>query len=509
MKKLFKKVFSPPTLRLNSAVIFEVVFILTVLLAVMFYYAHKVLRQESMNCAEETLQSTVLHADNVLRNVEQASGNIYWDLMGHLDQPDRMATYCRSMVESNPNIMGCVIAFKPGYYPDRDSSMTYVTRRKYDSQELLTMETIGAMPYTEQKWYVEPMENGRSGWFEPMKNEEVEDETVITYCLPIYAGRVERGERREERGEPVGVMAVGVSIKLLSKIVLSAKPTPNSFSILLGKDGSFIVHPDPKVLAEHSLSTLKAIGADPAMIEAGEAMLAGETGYKLFKMNGENMYIFYKPFMRSNVRGRVMGNLDWSIAVVYPEKDIFGEYFILMKHVVKVTLFGVLLFFLLSRFIIRSQLKPVRSLTESVQRIAEGDYSEKLPDTHRSDEIGLFQQHFKLMQQSLANHVEELGQLKATLDKQHETLHQTYEKAQEADRAKVNFLHHVTHQLIPTSEAILGSVNKLCDNYQTIGLKEADHEIDIIKHQSEETLELLNGMLNASGRKTEKEVSHE
>ena len=57
-------------------------------------------------------------------------------------------------------------------------------------------------------------------------------------------------------------------------------------------------------------------GADPTVLEAAKALLSGETGYKPFHMNNEDWMVFYKPFTRSDVAGRSVQNLDWSIGVV-------------------------------------------------------------------------------------------------------------------------------------------------------------------------------------------------
>jgi len=118
MKRLTKKLFSPPTLRLNTTVVFEVTFLLVASLAVLFYYSYETLKEECMKDADQTLESTIQHVDNVLRSIEQSSGNVYWDLLGHLDQPDRMMTYCRKLVECNTYIHGCADGAQPAVPAD-------------------------------------------------------------------------------------------------------------------------------------------------------------------------------------------------------------------------------------------------------------------------------------------------------------------------------------------------------------------------------------------------------
>lgn len=96
--------------RLNVLIVGESLLLLAVMLGILAYFSHKALRQEAMRDAEQTLEGTLQDIDNILLSVEQSAGNVYYDLLEHLDSPDRMHVYSRKLVESNPNIMGCAIA---------------------------------------------------------------------------------------------------------------------------------------------------------------------------------------------------------------------------------------------------------------------------------------------------------------------------------------------------------------------------------------------------------------
>ena len=483
MHKSLRKLVSPPSLRLNTTVVVEVVLILTVMLGVIFYYSHQTLRREAVRKAGESVDATILRVDNVLLSVEQAAGNFYWQMMAHLDDTDHLWTCSRRLVESNPNIMGCAIAFKPYYYPDKELFMAYVHRMSYDSPELVEAETFGLKPYTQQEWYTQPMKSGLVGWLDSRKNED--GFTFITFCLPIHDGR----------GENVGVMAVDVSIAMLSQIVLAAKPTPNSYSVMLDHKGSYIVHPDRDVRINQTAMQHAEDGDNRSARDVVDAMLAGENGNKRFHLNDEDWCVFYEPFVRAVVPGRAMSDLKWSIGVIYPEADIFGAYNHQFWHILSNALIGLIVFFVLCRIVISIQFKPLRVLTESAESIAEGNYNVTIPDTERNDEIGLFQQHFRNMQKSLVTYLDKQQQLTTTLEKRRETLRNTEKEIHEADRVKINFLHNITDQMAAPSEAIDRSVNNICNNYKSISVEDARREADNIKHQSEAIIEQLNQML--------------
>lgn len=62
-------------------------------LLIMFSFSRKAVKEEAVQKAEQTLEATIQHIDNILLSVEQASGNIYWKILTHPDQPDKTELY--------------------------------------------------------------------------------------------------------------------------------------------------------------------------------------------------------------------------------------------------------------------------------------------------------------------------------------------------------------------------------------------------------------------------------
>ena len=508
MLRLSKSSIPHTSLRLNLLVISELVLLLLLSLAVLFYFSRQALKEEAKRDAEQTLEGTVQQIDNILMSVEQTAYNVYQDVALHLDQPDRMFTYCREMVECNPYVGGCAIAMKPGYYPDRELFMAYVHKNKGDS--LVTSQSFGTVPYTEQVWYTSSMESGKASWTDPLREEEDEGVT-LSFCLPIF----------DKNHARVGIMAVDLQTSLLSQIVLAVKPFPNSYSVLLSRGGLYIVHPDKEKLSKHmTVFTHQDEDVDPQLLETAEEMTAGETGHHAFRMNGEDYYIFYKPFQRSKEYGIPMETLGWSAGLVCLEDDIFGDFNHLTYLVLIITVVGMLLFFVVCRWMVRRQMKPLRLMTESARRIAQGHLDEPVPNAQREDEIGQLQDHFQQMQRSLAAKASEQERLTAMLQKRNEELGKAYGQVQGSDRMKTTFLHYMTTQMTVPSDLIEKSVTKLSNNYHDIPVQEADYEVGVIKTQSETVLDLLDHMVEAleleaeDAKKIEeeiigKEVSHE
>lgn len=433
--------------RLSLIVVGAIAFLLLASLTVMLFFSRKALKQEALQNAEQTLEATVQHIDNILLSVEQSTGNIYWKLQGNLGQPDKIDEYCRKLVESNPYISDCKIEW------ETDSSTT---------------DAVIA------------------SWTDPLTDDDCKGEAITSFLLPLYKG-----------GQKAGTMVIDVPLTLLSKIMLEFKPSPNSFSTLLGRNGSYIVHPDSNKL-NHNVFELAKKNGQSSVLEAAQAMLNGETGYRRVKLDGEDFYVFYKPFERAEVPGRAMTGLGWSAGIVYPEDDIFGEYHQLLYTVLIIAIVGLLLLLLLCRFFIHRQLLPLRQLAKSAQRIAEGCYDDPIPDTRQQDEVGRLQRHFQQMQQSLATRMGEMQQLTDTLQERAHVLQAAYEQAESADRMKTNFLYNMSDQMMAPVTNIFSNVKTISARYNKLTEEETNRLVEEIQQRGGKVTALLNQLISDS-----------
>ena len=438
MARLPKLINSTLSFRLSLRVILALATLLLAALLIMFRYSRKAVKEEALMDAQQTLEATVERIDNILLSVEQGAGNIYWKMLPHIDQPEKVEAYTHRLVETNPYITNCNITW------GTDTTKTM-------------------------------------GWIDPL----TQSDAITTFSLPIYKGQ-----------EKVGTMAIDVSLALLSKILLETKPSPNSFCTLLRKNGTIVIHPDSSVLNQNILILSK--DDDYTMTETAEAMLNGETGYHKVKLDGKDFYVFYKPFERTYVTGRDMAALGWSVGIVLPEHDIFGEYIQLHYIVLLIAVVGLLLLLLSCYFFIHSQLLPLRQLEKSAQRIAGGFYDELIPNCRRKDEVGRLHRHFQEMQQSLATRMGEMQQLSNTLKERGEELQASYEQAQAAEHMKTNFLYNMSDQMMAPIGDILKSVKAISVHRNELTEEDTDEYVDQIQKRGEKVTALLNQLIKDS-----------
>jgi len=453
----------------------------------MLRYSRHAIKDDALNRATITLDRATNNIDNILLSIEETTGNIYFNMK--FDDPERMYTYARKIVENNPYVSGCAIAFKPGHFKGYDHFIAYVhctdsTHEAHTSANIERCDSFGTKHYTEQLWYNRPMGMNKAMWMNPLLGMKTDIEPLTAFCAPIL-----------EDGKPVGVISVHMPLKLLSSIIAAAKPSPNSYCALIDRDGSFIVDP-----TEGYLSNIKAFNLPGTSVQgAVKTMMSGDKGYMPFDIDGRKFYLFYKPFILGKVPYRNMSKTGWSIGIVFSEQDIFGEYNALFNFVLIIAIIGMVLMYLHTRLIIRHRLKPLRMLTEFTERIAHGHYNEPLPARHRNkDEIGVLQAHFQQMQRSVSTNINELHELTKTIQERSKELHTAYERARKADHMKTVFLHNMTDQMVEPSFAIEKDVTALNNFDKATSTKSVSEIVDDIQQNGNTITYLLNNLINLS-----------
>ena len=487
MSRLIAKIKRDLPLRISLMIVLAMSLLLTITLLIMLRYSRNAIKEDALNRAVITLDRATNNIDNILLSVEETTGNIYFNMKR--DDPERMYTYARKIVEINPYVSGCIIAFKPGYFKGHDHFMVYAhctdsTHQTHTKADIVRCDSFGTKHYTEQLWYNRAMGTKKATWMNPLLGMNTDIEPLTAFCAPIL-----------EAGEPIGVISVHMPLKMLSSIIAAAKPSPNSYCALIDRDGSFIVDPTAGYL-----SNIKAFNLPGTSVQgAVKTMMSGDKGYIPFDIDGRKFYLFYKPFILSKVPFRNISNMGWSIGIVFSEKDIFGEYNALFNYVLIIAIIGMGLMYLHTRLIIRHRLKPLKMLTELTERIAHGHYNEPLPARHRNkDEIGVLQAHFQHMQRSVSANINELHELTTNIQERSKELHTAYERARKADQMKTVFLHNMTNQMLEPSVNIDKDVEALDHFDKATSTRTVNQIVDDIQQNGNTITHLLNNLINLS-----------
>ena len=390
MSNIFAYIRRKLSVRVSLWVVFFAAIIFNVALGFLFYQSREAVRQEAISRATTILEKTSLRVEGILNRVEVASNMTKWLVQRHPNKADSMFVYSRGMLMNNPDFFNCSIAFEPYYFKDKGRYFSAYTKHVGDS--LRTIQGGSDLyQYFFSDWYLMPQLLEKPCWTEPYMDLDVgtnTSEMLTSYCQTI----------KDKQGKVVGVINTSLSISWLSQTISAVKPYPNSYSIMIGRGGTYFVHPDTTKITRQTIFTQTIEQPDTALTALGYAMQRGEEGMKHMNIDGQDSYVFYKP----------LGQTGCSMAIVCPESDIFGGFDRLRNSVRAIVLVGLLLMLYLFIRIITRELQPLRRLAHEAETIASGQFDAELPDFQRIDEIGQLSHSFGNMQQSLVKYIDEL-----------------------------------------------------------------------------------------------------
>ena len=390
MKNILGYIRRKLSVRVSLWVVMFATIIFIAALGFLFYQSREAIRQEAINHATQILDNTSLRVTGILNRVEVAATMTEWLVNRHPEVADSMFIYSKSMLLNNPDFYNCSIAFEPYYF--KDKGRYFSAYSKHDGDSIRTIQGgSDSYQYFYADWYLMPSLLDRPCWTEPYMDLDVSTNTkemVTSYCLPI----------KDRQGKKIGVINTGLSLSWLSQTISAVKPYPNSYSIMIGKGGTFFVHPDTTKLIYQTIYTQTLERPDSDMTALGHAMQNGEEGMRHMSVDGQDCYVFYKS----------LGQSGWSMAIVCPESDIFSGFDRLRRTVMIIVAVGLLLMLYLFIRVITKELQPLRRLAKEAENIASGRFDAELPDFQRTDEIGQLSHSFGNMQHSLVNYIEEL-----------------------------------------------------------------------------------------------------
>lgn len=392
MRKLFESIRRSFSARLS---LWVVLFAALVFLAALGYstmVARRFVKREAVLRATQVLENSILRLTNILEDVQLSADYLEWLVYRHLEEPDLMEEYSYNTVQGTPALNGCSISFEPDFFPGQHYFSAY---SGYKDDVLQSMqEGSDDYQYFYLDWYLLPKLLNQPCWTEPYADWESDDakdlqtEMQVSYCKPLTVAG----------GRYIGCISLDISLKWLSETLSSVKPYPNSYSILVSRGGSFLVHPDPERLFYETIFTQGLLNPVSDQMVLGKAMQAQETGMQSLTIGGQRSYVFYTPVKTTG----------WSMAIVCPESDIFDSFDRLRRIVISISLLSLLLLFATCFRVIGRSVKPLRELAVQAEDIASGHFDKALPTSTRPDELGTLSRSFAHMQTSLVSYMDEL-----------------------------------------------------------------------------------------------------
>ena len=303
---------------------------------IQYYYSVKALHEEASKRAETQLESTRNRIMDVIDQAESAVRNSVWIAQWCLDFPDSLPRVCTRIVEENPVVLGSTIALVPGYNPILPLYAPYV----YKQGDSLSFQSLATTEYDypAQEWFLKPIELDREYWSEPYIDTGGGEVLMTTFSQPI----------KDLKGNMAAILTADISLDWLTDLLENSQVYPNARNLMFSRSGAFMVSKDRELILQQTvMEVVEHIRDNDDFKELKNAMLAGESGNRTLRYQGKDSHVYFAPVERTG----------WSMCIVIPEDDIYGDIRRNIFFVKILQLLGLVMLALILRSFVKNQFK--------------------------------------------------------------------------------------------------------------------------------------------------------
>ncbi len=374
-------------------------------------------KENAMNRMEISNQ----HINSVLIGVEVAIETAIPAVYASLSNPDELYDVVKSILKTNPNIVGSAIAFEANYYPSRGELFSpYAYRNVNDSimDKQLGNENYD---YLGMDWYLIPKLLKKRYWSEPYYDSGGGEQTMTTYSHPLF----------DDNGEVFAILTADVSLNWLTDMVKEndielnqalfnlndGSTVSNSilkeddeffsthaYTYIIGRGGGYIAHPLTERILNDTYFSFCLTESDTVGMQIGYNMIDGKKGIGNMERDNIDYTICYAPVERTG----------WSMATVIPTKIIVKKAQSTGLTILLAMLLGLIVLFFVCYKALKHITRPLVRFAKSADEIAKGNLDALLPEINTNDEMRHLHNSFLMMQTSLKEQMEVLKKTTAS-----------------------------------------------------------------------------------------------
>ena len=289
---------------------------------------------------------------------------------------------------------------------------------------------------------------------------------------------------RDDSGKPTAMILAAIYVQAVMDKVESLKLGEQGYSLLVSKEGVYIVNPDENAIMKKKISEEK----DAALVELGSKMLSGSEGvYQFTNADGDDMIAFYTP----------IESTGWGMAALAYRDEIFAP----VQNTLKIMIFiSLTLLILISAGIwitVNKIMQPLGAMMNEVRELSQGDFRDRTVQVESEDELGLLAKAVQEMRRGVAKVLKSVNSSAESLTASTEELNSTTDQSAVAANQVADSIGKVaasTNQQLNAVNAMSEAINHLSDAIQKMASDAASattKSIDAanIARESGETLE--------------------
>jgi methyl-accepting chemotaxis protein len=247
----------------------------------------------------------------------------------------------------------------PGEYDNTSATLFNndgISRAQYSNGNFVAGDV------SQKTWYKDLMSGVPYNMSNPVISKGT-GKTLVVIGVPI----------KNEADKSIGTMISAVNLSYIQDKVKAFKFGDKGYSVLIGKDGTILVHPDEELVMKSKITDIE----DENIKLLGKDMLEKESGTVRFTSGKNNFIVFYNKIPLSG----------WSVASVVSENELFASSQKLMTTLLLITLIIVIILVGIIIIVAKRMTKPLVNLCDFSEKIASGNLTTQLKVT-TNDEIG-------------------------------------------------------------------------------------------------------------------------
>ena len=374
--------------------------------------------------------------------------------------------YLLTVIPLNKNTVGGGIWYEPYRYKNREYFGPYAYMS--DGNPVFAAEYESIVNYHLTDWYADgKSSSGEIAW-SSVYLDPVPNVTMVTATKPFY----------DESNEFMGVTTADIDLTDIQRIVSQISVGNTGWAFLLGRSGEFIYFSDEGKTIDMNMQD----DEDVEMAKLGEALMKSKSGTTSFVNDGRKQRVYFEE----------MSNIGWHLAIAIDEREIGQSTLEQMLFMAMIPIVGLVL----AAWSLIMVARYMRRITTKVNNFAINVTKEGIADqidVTEHDEFGIMENQLNIM----------VSNMEAMRKQSEEGL----ALAQEANRAKSDFLARMSHEIRTPMNAIIGmtQIGKSSSEFS-----KAQECLDKISSASKLLLSLINDILDMSKIEANKlEIQHD
>ncbi|ENH96087.1 methyl-accepting chemotaxis protein [Gracilibacillus halophilus YIM-C55.5] len=383
--------------------------------------------------------------------------------------------YFESLLPSNEETYGLGVWYEPYAHNEDDEYFGPYVYKGEDSLQYTEDYEEPSYDYHSQGYYTQGIEADTPIWTTPYYDETL-DQTFITTAVSFA----------NQEGTTQGVLTSDYVLNSVQSLVADIKVEDTGYAALIGKDGTFLSHPDQEKILSASLSD--EISNENVISQINE----NSNGDVTLSLDGTEYEVHYETLPK----------VGWKLMMFAPTDELYASLPALLNKLIITSVALVILIVLLVFFIGRTVSKDAKKLNTYLEGLAQGDLTDRI-DVQSSDELGQMGQYYNhsvnslhQMLQSITKNSEHVASTSEQLSASSQEINSSVEEVATSIQEVANNAtsqNEIANQLSGSSEKMHENMNDMADSMKMMN-QEASQSTDRASQGSKNVKDVVEKM---------------